>query len=79
MKAKDKEQAVFQLYRVYNLAPVIHENLRPEKPPKPFIHEEADELVDEDGAPRGESASPRTRRARRSNGQSELCLGFPHR
>jgi UV DNA damage endonuclease len=28
-QAKDKEQAVFELYRIYNLAPVIHENLRP--------------------------------------------------
>ncbi|OCH90178.1 UV-endonuclease UvdE [Obba rivulosa] len=36
IEAKDKEQAVFQLYRVYRLAPVAHENLRPEKPPKPF-------------------------------------------
>ncbi|KAK7682808.1 hypothetical protein QCA50_014192 [Cerrena zonata] len=37
IEAKDKEQAVFHLYRVYNLHPVIHENLRPEKPPKPFV------------------------------------------
>ncbi|KAI1792678.1 UV-endonuclease UvdE [Ganoderma leucocontextum] len=36
IEAKDKEQAVLYLYRVYNLHPVIHENLRPEKPPKPF-------------------------------------------
>ena len=35
-QAKDKEQAVFHLYRMYGLHPVIHENLRPEKPPKPF-------------------------------------------
>ncbi|THH32849.1 hypothetical protein EUX98_g1369 [Antrodiella citrinella] len=32
IEAKDKEQAVLLLYRIYNLHPVIHENLRPEKP-----------------------------------------------
>ncbi|CCL99383.1 uncharacterized protein FIBRA_01401 [Fibroporia radiculosa] len=37
IEAKDKEQAVFQLYRIYELEDVIQENLRPEKPPKPFI------------------------------------------
>jgi len=31
-QAKDKEQAVFHLYRVYDLEPVIFENLRPEEP-----------------------------------------------
>ena len=31
IEAKDKEQAVFQLYRSYDLAPVIWENLRPEQ------------------------------------------------
>lgn len=31
IEAKDKEQAVFQLYRAYDLAPVIWENLRPEQ------------------------------------------------
>ena len=36
-QAKDKEQAVFHLYRIYGLEDVIHENLRPEKPPKPFV------------------------------------------
>jgi UV DNA damage endonuclease len=30
IEAKDKEQAVLQLYRIYDLAPVIWENLRPE-------------------------------------------------
>jgi hypothetical protein len=29
IEAKDKEQAVFHLYRIYDLAPVIHANLRP--------------------------------------------------
>ncbi|GBE89775.1 UV-endonuclease UvdE-domain-containing protein [Sparassis latifolia] len=37
IEAKDKEQAVLHLYRIYSLASVIHENLRPEKPPKPFV------------------------------------------
>ncbi|KAF8327179.1 UV-endonuclease UvdE-domain-containing protein [Cantharellus anzutake] len=32
IEAKDKEQAVFELYRVYNISPVIHENLRPPNP-----------------------------------------------
>lgn len=32
IEAKDKEQAVFHLYRIYGLEEVIHENLRPEKP-----------------------------------------------
>ncbi|GAA5868582.1 hypothetical protein JCM8547_003194 [Rhodosporidiobolus lusitaniae] len=29
IEAKDKEQAVFHLFRIYNLHPVIHEDLRP--------------------------------------------------
>lgn len=29
IEAKDKEQAVFELYRIYGLQDVIHENLRP--------------------------------------------------
>ncbi|WVQ78956.1 UV damage endonuclease UvdE [Cryptococcus sp. DSM 104549] len=32
IEAKDKEQAVFELYRIYDLAPVIHDNLRPPDP-----------------------------------------------
>ncbi|KAF7782260.1 hypothetical protein Agabi119p4_1636 [Agaricus bisporus var. burnettii] len=32
VEAKDKEQAVFHLYRIYGLAPVIHANLRPSDP-----------------------------------------------
>lgn len=31
-QAKDKEQAVLQLYRIYGLEPVIFDNLRPEEP-----------------------------------------------
>ncbi|KAJ3552911.1 hypothetical protein NM688_g3903 [Phlebia brevispora] len=34
IEAKDKEQAVFLLYRIYDLAPVKHDNLRPEKAQK---------------------------------------------
>ena len=36
---------MLHLYRIYNLHPVIHDNLRPEKPPKPFPRAS----VDEDG------------------------------
>ena len=36
---------MLHLYRIYSLHPVIHENLRPEKPPKPFPRVS----VDEDG------------------------------
>ncbi|KAF8315433.1 UV-endonuclease UvdE [Clavulina sp. PMI_390] len=32
IEAKDKEQAVFELYRIYGLAEVKHENLRPPNP-----------------------------------------------
>ena len=32
IEAKDKEQAVFELYRIYGLRDVIWENLRPETP-----------------------------------------------
>lgn len=67
---------MLQLYRVYNLASVIHENLRPEKPPRPFTHGEEDE-PDEDGfASRGESISPRTRRAMRKEGSWKLFLCY---
>ncbi|EMD36763.1 hypothetical protein CERSUDRAFT_51795 [Gelatoporia subvermispora B] len=74
IEAKDKEQAVFQLYRVYNLAPVIYENLRPEKPPKPFERSRsraAPGLAGEDVEAEGGAteASPRARRAsKRSSG-----------
>ena len=32
IEAKDKEQAVLELYRIYSLQDVIWENLRPETP-----------------------------------------------
>ncbi|KZV67692.1 UV-endonuclease UvdE [Peniophora sp. CONT] len=36
IEAKDKEQAVFELYRRYELQPVVWGNLRPAKPDPPF-------------------------------------------
>ncbi|KAI0658056.1 UV-endonuclease UvdE-domain-containing protein [Cubamyces menziesii] len=59
IEAKDKEQAVFHLYRIYNLHPVIHENLRPEKPAKPFPR-----MLKEEAAAAG-TESPSTRRTRK--------------
>jgi UV DNA damage endonuclease len=62
VQAKDKEQAVFQLYRIYNLKPVIHENLRPEKATKP----KAATVGDDDGETQvdNESKSPTKRKTR---------------
>ncbi|OCF34435.1 UV damage endonuclease UvdE [Kwoniella heveanensis CBS 569] len=37
IEAKDKEQAVFELYRIYGLEDVIHDNLRPPDP-NPSMH-----------------------------------------
>ncbi|KAK8849695.1 UV damage endonuclease UvdE [Kwoniella newhampshirensis] len=37
IEAKDKEQAVFELYRIYGLEDVIHDNLRPPDP-NPGMH-----------------------------------------
>nr|ODN80256.1 UV damage endonuclease UvdE [Cryptococcus depauperatus CBS 7841] len=37
IEAKDKEQAVFELYRIYGLEDVIHDNLRPADP-NPGMH-----------------------------------------
>ncbi|TCD60653.1 hypothetical protein EIP91_009728, partial [Steccherinum ochraceum] len=45
IEAKDKEQAVLMLYRIYNLHPVAYENLRPEKPPKPFVRSAKSQAV----------------------------------
>ncbi|KAI0649749.1 UV-endonuclease UvdE [Trametes meyenii] len=67
IEAKDKEQAVFHLYRIYNLHPVIHENLRPEKPAKPFPRvlkaEAAKAAIGEDGNT-DIVESPQTRKTR---------------
>ncbi|PIL28869.1 hypothetical protein GSI_08915 [Ganoderma sinense ZZ0214-1] len=56
IEAKDKEQAVLHLYRIYDLHPVIHENLRPEKPSKPFPCA----CLDEDGL----TTAPRRRKTK---------------
>lgn len=43
---------MFHLYRIYDLEPVIHENLRPEKPPRPFVrgkNRSEDQAEEEDG------------------------------
>ena len=45
---------MLHLYRIYGLHPVIQENLRPEKPPKPFLRA----CADEDGP----SMTPRRRK-----------------
>lgn len=50
---------MFHLYRIYNLHPVIHENLRPEKPAKPFPR-----MLKEEAAAAG-TESPSTRRTRK--------------
>ncbi|KAI0672143.1 UV-endonuclease UvdE [Trametes maxima] len=67
IEAKDKEQAVLHLYRIYNLHPVTHENLRPEKPAKPFPRvmkaEAAAAAIEEDGDA-DNAETPRTRKAR---------------
>ncbi|KAH9974004.1 UV-endonuclease UvdE [Lactifluus volemus] len=49
IEAKDKEQAVLQLYRIYDLAPVMWENLRPEQ-------------TDTVGSHQQEASTARTRR-----------------
>ncbi|KAH9934102.1 UV-endonuclease UvdE-domain-containing protein [Amylocystis lapponica] len=54
IEAKDKEQAVLHLYRMYNLEPVVHANLRPEKPPKPFVRSKARIAADAAAAADGE-------------------------
>ncbi|KAH9931550.1 UV-endonuclease UvdE-domain-containing protein [Fomitopsis serialis] len=56
IEAKDKEQAVFHLFRIYGLEPVAHDNLRPEKPPKPFVRGKGRALAG-DGDADGEGAA----------------------
>ncbi|OSX56809.1 hypothetical protein POSPLADRAFT_1050471 [Postia placenta MAD-698-R-SB12] len=88
IEAKDKEQAVFHLYRIYGLEPVIHANLRPENPPKPFIRgkgcvaaeddegdgEDAAEEVNEDDAreTRAKTRGKRTKTNVTQEGVDEL-------
>ncbi|TFK86218.1 UV-endonuclease UvdE [Polyporus arcularius HHB13444] len=71
IEAKDKEQAVFHLYRVYNLHPVIHENLRPEKPPKPFPRATEDNAVDGENGEGEVPATPRKRKTRAKSRKTE--------
>lgn len=61
LQAKDKEQAVFQLYRIYNLKEVKYENLRPEKAAKG-----KGKGAGEDGDGDDACASPAKRTPRRS-------------
>lgn len=79
IEAKDKEQAVFQLYRSYDLQSVIWENLRPAKQDPGFSHDvKEDDVLDEghddggvgvnDGS--GTRSSPRKRKASKNG---ELC------
>ncbi|KAI8989013.1 UV-endonuclease UvdE-domain-containing protein [Trametes punicea] len=68
IEAKDKEQAVFHLYRIYNLHPVVYENLRPEKPATPFPRmlkaQAAEAAANGEGEGDAGAATPRTRRTR---------------
>ncbi|EIW53258.1 UV-endonuclease UvdE [Trametes versicolor FP-101664 SS1] len=82
IEAKDKEQAVLHLYRVYNLHPVIHENLRPEKAAKPFprmVKEEAAAAAAAaaaGGEGEGAEATPTPRkRAKRTQAKMEETAG----
>ncbi|PSR73228.1 hypothetical protein PHLCEN_2v10888 [Hermanssonia centrifuga] len=69
IEAKDKEQAVFHLYRIYDLHPVKHENLRPEKLQKSpsAIEGEADEDDAQSGGIAGVDGTPSpTKRLRKA-------------
>lgn len=77
-QAKDKEQAVLHLYRVYNLHPVIYANLRPEKAAKPFPRMVKEEAAAAAVAAGGESAkaTPTLRkRAKRTQAKMEETAG----
>ncbi len=60
---------MFHLYRIYNLRPVIHENLRPEKPPKPFPRAGD---ADADGE---DAVTPRKRSKRAKRKPEDEALG----
>ena len=68
IEAKDKEQAVLMLYRIYGLESVKWESLRPEKKQSVEVKEEigADEDVGEGDVERGEETTARERRRTRS-------------
>ncbi|KAI0729555.1 UV-endonuclease UvdE-domain-containing protein [Fomitopsis betulina] len=82
IEAKDKEQAVFHLYRLYGLEEVIYENLRPEKPAKPFVRgagsraraNSVDEDDGDDVAEAGNAMPKRRARARVLTGTNEGSL-----
>lgn len=73
---------MFHLYRIYGLEPVIHENLRPEKPPKPFVRGKGRVLVgdgdadgeDQDGEDVAEAVdgTPRRRTKARTEGKDTV-------
>ena len=63
---------MFHLYRIYNLHPVIHENLRPEKPAKPFPR-----MLKEEAAAAG-TESPSTRRTRKRTKPEEAPGESPY-
>lgn len=80
IEAKDKEQAVFQLYRSYDLQPVVWENLRPAKEDPGFRHDAKEDVNLDEGdgdveaeagvqGGNGRRISPRKRKVSK-NGQS---------
>ncbi|KAF7792053.1 hypothetical protein EIP86_003081 [Pleurotus ostreatoroseus] len=76
-QAKDKEQAVFLLYRIYDLATVKYENLRPEKPQKQPLLDEDDhkqtlEDKEEKTLPSNATSDSPTKRGRRSGRGKKL-------
>lgn len=79
IEAKDKEQAVFQLYRSYDLRPVIWENLRPAKEDPGFSHDvkEDDVLGEGDGdgglGVEGGSGTRSSPRKRKTLKKGESC------
>ncbi|EIM87219.1 UV-endonuclease UvdE [Stereum hirsutum FP-91666 SS1] len=79
IEAKDKEQAVFQLHRSYDLRPVIWENLRPVKEDPGFSHDvkEDDDLDEGDGdggvGVEGGSGTRSSPRKRKASKKGESC------
>lgn len=85
LQAKDKEQAVFHLYRIYDLHPVKHENLRPEKLQKSpsAIEGEADEDDAQSGGIAGVDGTPsptkrlRKAKSRKAKQEGDTLWYFP--
>jgi UV DNA damage endonuclease len=67
VEAKDKEQAVFELYRTYGLADVVWENLRPAKPDPGFVDED-------DGEGKGKGPAPKKSRRKKGTRRSYAVL-----